>query len=53
MSMHKFVETFLSDEEVFDANRISYSELGFALRILHHKFMLHGLWCNVQMSHVC
>ena len=32
-----------SDEEVFDAKRISYSELGFASRILHHKSMLHGL----------
>ena len=40
-----------SNEEVFDAKRISYSELGFASRILHHKFMLHGLWCNVLMSH--
>ena len=25
------------------AKRISYSELGFASRILHHKFMLHSL----------
>ena len=48
--MHNFVEIFLeywSNEEVFDAKRISYSELhvhvGFASRILHHKFMLHGL----------
>ena len=32
-----------SNEKVFDAKRISYSELGFASRILHHKFMLHGL----------
>ena len=36
-----------SNEEVFDAKRISYSELhvhvGFASTILHHKFMLHGL----------
>ena len=30
-------------EEVFDAKKMSYSELGFASRILHHKFMLHGL----------
>ena len=30
-------------EEVFDAKIISYSELGCASRILHHKFMLHGL----------
>ena len=29
--------------KVFDAKRISYSELGFAARILNHKFMLHGL----------
>ena len=27
----------------FDAKRISYSELGFASRIFHYKFMLHGL----------
>ena len=40
-----------SNEEVFDAKIISYSELGFASRILHHKFMLHGLWCNDLMSH--
>ena len=39
MSMHNFVEYSWS----FDAKRISYSELGFASRILHHKFMLHGL----------
>ena len=31
--MHNFVEIFLSNEEVFDAKRISYSELGFALKI--------------------
>ena len=31
-----------SNEEVFDAKRISYSEPGFASRILNHKFMLHG-----------
>ena len=43
MSMHNFVEIFLSNEEVFDAKRFSYSEPGFASRILHHKFMLHGL----------
>ena len=42
-----------SNEEVFDAKRIPYSELGFASRILNHKFMLHGLWCNVLMSHGC
>ena len=35
------------------AKRISYSELGFASRILHHKFMLYDLWCNVLMSHGC
>ena len=28
LSMHNFVEIFLSNEEVFDAKRISYSELG-------------------------
>ena len=44
MSIHNFVEIFLeNNEKVFDAKRISYSELGFAPRILHHKFMLHGL----------
>ena len=32
-----------SNEGVFDAKRISYTELGFASRILHHKLMLHGL----------
>ena len=25
------------------AKRISYSELGFASRIIHHNFILHGL----------
>ena len=28
---------------VFDAKRISYSEIGFASRILMSEFMLHGL----------
>ena len=32
--MHNFVEIFLSNEEVFDAKRISYSKLGFASKIL-------------------
>ena len=49
MSMYNFVEIFLGNEEVFDAKRISYSELGFVSRILHHKFVLHGLWRNILM----
>ena len=39
MSMHNFVQYSWSNEEVFDARRISYSELGFASRILHYKLM--------------
>ena len=53
MSMHNFVEISWSNEEVFDAKRISYSELGFASRILHQKFMLPGLWCNILMLQGC
>ena len=43
ISMHNFVEYSWGNEEVFDTMRISYSELGFASRILHHKFILHDL----------
>ena len=43
MSMQISSKYSWSNEEVFDAKRISYSELGFESRILHHKFMLHGL----------
>ena len=32
-----------SNDEVFDSKRISYLELGFASRLLHHKCILHGL----------
>ena len=42
MSMHNFVEISWRNEEVFDAKRISYSEIGFASRISHHNFILHG-----------
>ena len=51
MNKHKIISSKYSrsNEEVFGAKRISYSEL----KILHHKFMLHGLWYNVLMSNGC
>ena len=53
ISMYNSSKYSWSNDEVFDAKRISYSELDFASRILHNKFMLHDLWCNVLMLHGC